>query len=438
MVLFFAFFEVALIPMWFVINGWGDRHDEPRPASRGHPVPGLHRARVGADAGRLRARPLAGRHLRHRADRRDLPAVRRRRGHRGRARRARPGGEDAAVAAAHLAARRALQGADGRVGRPRRRCCSSSAPTGSSGSGCRWPTRPGGCWPRSSPGLAVVGIVYAALACLAQTDLKRLIAYSSVGHMGFVVLAVATFTLGGVQAAVFASVAHGLVTGLLFFLAGAIKDRYGTGDLRRLTVLYGAVPRLAALFAVRGDGLARPARTGRLLGRDAGDQVRGLPRVRAARSDVHGAGGDRGARGDPDLGVLPPAHARHAPGHPGGRPAGQRGRRVDRARDHRGRPGHRDGRRRAGRRGRDGVADLVAAGRPDPGARRRAGPAARPGRRRRARRSSGASDDADAAHRLGGAWRRRSCSRSRPWSCSSWTPSRDRRAADGPRWCRPR
>ena len=56
--------------------------------------------------------------------------------------------------------------------------------------------------------------------------------------MGFVVLAVATFTVGGVQAAVFASVAHGLVTGLLFFLAGAVKDRFGTGDLTSLGGLY--------------------------------------------------------------------------------------------------------------------------------------------------------------------------------------------------------
>jgi NADH-quinone oxidoreductase subunit M len=97
--------------------------------------------------------------------------------------------------------------------------------------------------------LAVVGIVYAALACLVQTDLKRLIAYSSVGHMGFVVLGAATFTVGGVQAAVFASVAHGLITGLLFFLAGAIKDRYSTTDLARLTLLYGKVPRLGGTFA---------------------------------------------------------------------------------------------------------------------------------------------------------------------------------------------
>ncbi len=98
-------------------------------------------------------------------------------------------------------------------------------------------------------GFAVVGIVYASLACLAQTEIKRLIAYSSVGHMGFVVLAVSTFTVGGVQAAVYASVAHGVITALLFFLAGAVKDRYGTGDLAELSALYGTVPRLAGLLA---------------------------------------------------------------------------------------------------------------------------------------------------------------------------------------------
>ena len=126
-------------------------------------------------------------------------------------------------------------------------------------------------------GLAVVGIVYAALACLAQTELKRLIAYSSVGHMGFVVLAVATFTVGGVQAAVFASVAHGLITGLLFFLAGAIKDRFGTGELDRLSALYGTVPQLGGAVRVRGDGLPRPPGPGRVLGRDAVDPVGALP-----------------------------------------------------------------------------------------------------------------------------------------------------------------
>ncbi len=87
---------------------------------------------------------------------------------------------------------------------------------------------------------AVVGILYGSLACLALVrpgaggDLKRLIAYSSVGHMGFVLLGIATLTATGVNGALFANVAHGLVTGLLFFLVGAVKDRYGTADLDRL------------------------------------------------------------------------------------------------------------------------------------------------------------------------------------------------------------
>ncbi|MBA3621100.1 MAG: NADH-quinone oxidoreductase subunit M [Euzebyales bacterium] len=76
--------------------------------------------------------------------------------------------------------------------------------------------------------LAVVAIIYGSLCCLAQTDLKRLIAFSSVGHMGFVMLGIATLTPTGINAAIFGMVAHGLITGMLFFLAGSIKDRYHT------------------------------------------------------------------------------------------------------------------------------------------------------------------------------------------------------------------
>ncbi|WP_041440217.1 MULTISPECIES: complex I subunit 4 family protein [Thermomonospora] len=82
--------------------------------------------------------------------------------------------------------------------------------------------------------MAVIGIVYGALACLAQRDLKRLIAYSSIGHMGFVLLGIATLTPVGVNAALLGNIAHGLITGLLFFLAGGVKDRYGTGELDSL------------------------------------------------------------------------------------------------------------------------------------------------------------------------------------------------------------
>jgi NADH-quinone oxidoreductase subunit M len=82
--------------------------------------------------------------------------------------------------------------------------------------------------------LAVIGIIYGSLACLAQTDMKRLIAFSSVGHMGFVMLGIATMTDIGINAAIIGMVAHGLITGLLFFVAGSMSHRYHTRDMARL------------------------------------------------------------------------------------------------------------------------------------------------------------------------------------------------------------
>jgi NADH-quinone oxidoreductase subunit M len=82
--------------------------------------------------------------------------------------------------------------------------------------------------------LAVIGIIYASLACLAQTDMKRLIAFSSVGHMGFVMLGIATLTDIGINAAIIGMVAHGIITGLLFFLAGSMSHRYHTREMARL------------------------------------------------------------------------------------------------------------------------------------------------------------------------------------------------------------
>jgi NADH-quinone oxidoreductase subunit M len=96
--------------------------------------------------------------------------------------------------------------------------------------------------------LAVAAIVVGSLVCLAQTELKRLIAYSSVGHMGFVVLGIATLTATGAQAALIGNVAHGVITGLLFFLAGAIKDRAHTGRLPDLGGLRESAPGLAGLL----------------------------------------------------------------------------------------------------------------------------------------------------------------------------------------------
>jgi NADH-quinone oxidoreductase subunit M len=92
--------------------------------------------------------------------------------------------------------------------------------------------------------LAVIGIIYGALGCLAQTDMKRLIAFSSVAHMGFVMLGIATLTELGINAALFGMVAHGLITGMLFFIAGAVKHRYHTLEIRRLSGLLIQAPHL--------------------------------------------------------------------------------------------------------------------------------------------------------------------------------------------------
>ncbi|GIF12231.1 complex I subunit 4 family protein [Actinoplanes teichomyceticus] len=107
----------------------------------------------------------------------------------------------------------------------------------------------GAAWAAPALGaLAVVAILAGSLICLRQRELKRLIAYSSVGHMGFVLLGIATLTVTGLQAALVGNVAHGLITGLLFFLAGTIKDRAGTGSLDQLSGLRESAPRLAGLF----------------------------------------------------------------------------------------------------------------------------------------------------------------------------------------------
>jgi NADH-quinone oxidoreductase subunit M len=79
--------------------------------------------------------------------------------------------------------------------------------------------------------LGVVGIFWAGLACLVERDLKRLVAFSSVAHMGFVALGIASGTPQGLQGALFANVAHGVITSLLFVVAGGLKERSGDADL---------------------------------------------------------------------------------------------------------------------------------------------------------------------------------------------------------------
>jgi NADH-quinone oxidoreductase subunit M len=106
--------------------------------------------------------------------------------------------------------------------------------------------------------LAVVGILYGAVMAFAQTDLKRLVAYTSVSHMGFVLLGIFSWNSFGLQGAVMTMICHGLSTGALFILVGALQERIHTRDMERMGGLWTTVPRLsgaALFFALASLGL---------------------------------------------------------------------------------------------------------------------------------------------------------------------------------------
>ncbi|MEW2060285.1 NADH-quinone oxidoreductase subunit M [Streptomyces sp. NPDC007002] len=120
-----------------------------------------------------------------------------------------------------------------------------------------------GSWRRYALAIVVVGVVsvvYGALVALAQTDVKRMIAYTSVNHMGYIVLAVgASGTLAGTDAqarslavtgAVTQMVSHGLITGALFLLTGVLYDRGGTNAMDAYSGLADRIPRFAAVTTV--------------------------------------------------------------------------------------------------------------------------------------------------------------------------------------------
>lgn len=97
--------------------------------------------------------------------------------------------------------------------------------------------------------LAAVSIVYGAAVAFAQTDLKKLVAYSSVSHMGFVMLGVAAMTPEGLDGAMAVNFSHGIVTGLLFLLVGMVYDRAHTREISELSGLSVKVPVYAGLLA---------------------------------------------------------------------------------------------------------------------------------------------------------------------------------------------
>lgn len=98
--------------------------------------------------------------------------------------------------------------------------------------------------------LAVIGIIYGAVMAFSQTDLKRLVAYTSVSHLGFVLLGIFSWNQLALQGAIMTMICHGLSTGGLFILVGGLQERIHTRDLGKMGGLWTVAPRLsgAALF----------------------------------------------------------------------------------------------------------------------------------------------------------------------------------------------
>jgi NADH-quinone oxidoreductase subunit M len=98
--------------------------------------------------------------------------------------------------------------------------------------------------------LAVVGIIYGALVAMVQTDIKKLVAYSSVSHLGFIVLGIFSMTEEGIQGSMIQMINHGLSTGALFLLVGMIYDRRHTRDISQFGGLAKQLPVFATFFMI--------------------------------------------------------------------------------------------------------------------------------------------------------------------------------------------
>ena len=249
--LFYVFWDAMLIPMYFLIGIWGyDRRIYAAVkfilytmagsvlmllAILGLAVPALRRDRRYSfdllklyDAADRRQRAVLV-----------LPGVR-----------AGVRDQGAAVSVPHLAARCARRGADRRLGDPGRRAAQDGHLRPACGSRSRCFRRP----PRSSRPylalLAVIGIIYGALVAMVQPDMKKLVAYSSVSHLGFVVLGIAAMNTQGVQGAVYQMLNHGISTGGLFLIVGMLSDRRHTRLISEFGGLKKVMPQLVAVFLI--------------------------------------------------------------------------------------------------------------------------------------------------------------------------------------------
>ena len=94
----------------------------------------------------------------------------------------------------------------------------------------------------------MVAIIYTSMIALVQTDMKKLIAYSSVAHMGFVTLGLFALNNEGLQSSIFQMISHGLVSGALFFCVGVLYDRMHTRDISAYGGVVNVMPRFAVVF----------------------------------------------------------------------------------------------------------------------------------------------------------------------------------------------
>lgn len=113
-------------------------------------------------------------------------------------------------------------------------------------------------WTLVAPGLAAIGtfsVIYGALSAIAQSDVKRMVAYSSIGHMGYILVAAAAGNTLSVTGAIAQMVSHGLILALLFHLLGLVETKVGTRDLNKLNGLMNPIrglPLISALLVVGG------------------------------------------------------------------------------------------------------------------------------------------------------------------------------------------
>lgn len=98
--------------------------------------------------------------------------------------------------------------------------------------------------------LSVIAIIYTSLVALVQEDMKKLIAYSSVAHMGFVTLGIFTFTQEGVEGAVFQMISHGVISAALFLCVGVVYDRLHTREIGRYGGIVKNMPNYATVFMI--------------------------------------------------------------------------------------------------------------------------------------------------------------------------------------------